>query len=199
MQVFFRAKWRSYRSSQGAWQSAPSSPCSKLVAQRGKKSGAVSPATRARFSIMPEVRPEMAAGITTEDGFGFGSAQRHGAFANRFTGTARRNSSVVRTAMGIIMMPSAVPPASAEKCFMGLTTKRIGHNADDNGGYAVQQVHHIANGKGERLARYIRLDRLPPKSRWGRQSRSPGAALCRCRRWHWPCRRRFRPRAWAAW
>jgi hypothetical protein len=36
-------------------------------------------------------------------------------------GTARRNSSVLRTVMGITIIPSATPPASAEKCFTGST------------------------------------------------------------------------------
>ena len=38
-------------------------------------------------------------------------------------GTARRNSSVLRRVMGIIIRPSANPPDSAEKCLKGKTTR----------------------------------------------------------------------------
>src|SRR5207245_1965551 len=37
-------------------------------------------------------------------------------------GTVRRNSSVLRSVMGIIIKPSANPPASVEKCLNGSTT-----------------------------------------------------------------------------
>jgi hypothetical protein len=42
--------------------------------------------------------------------------------SRKLPGTARRNSSVLRTVMGITIMASATPPASVEKCFTGRTT-----------------------------------------------------------------------------
>ena len=42
--------------------------------------------------------------------------------SRRLPGTARKNSSVLRTVMGITMIPRAKPPASVEKCFTGSTT-----------------------------------------------------------------------------
>ncbi len=41
--------------------------------------------------------------------------------SRRAPGTRRSISSVLRMMVGIIMMPSAPPPASAEKCFTGRT------------------------------------------------------------------------------
>ena len=65
------------------------------------------------------------------------------AFAQR-TGTARRNSSVLRSEIGIIMTPSATPPARVEKCLKE-NDQPVREDADDDGRHAVQQVGGIAD------------------------------------------------------
>ena len=50
------------------------------------------------------------------------NSQSVGRFAHRL-GTSSSISSVVRVMVGIIMMASATPPASAEKCFCVSTTR----------------------------------------------------------------------------
>src|SRR6266436_3588080 len=84
--------------------------------------GAVSPATLARASKRPVVIPGRAAGMTTVATALHLVAPRARAPSRRVFGTARRNSSVLRTAIGIIITPNAMPPASVEKCPMGRTT-----------------------------------------------------------------------------
>src|SRR5580658_7226202 len=77
-------------------------------------SGAVSPDTRARFSIIPEIRPRMAAGTTTVAMVRDLVAPKAMAPSRRAPGTDFRNSSVERSAIGIIMTPNAQPPAYVE-------------------------------------------------------------------------------------
>ena len=45
------------------------------------------------------------------------------AASRRARGTASKNSSVLRSVIGIIISPSANPPASVEKCLKGSTAK----------------------------------------------------------------------------
>src|SRR6516165_2937472 len=78
------------------------------------KSGAVSPATRAKFNIIPEISPRIAAGTTTVAIVRDLVAPSAIAPSLKDTGTDFRNSSVERRAIGIIMTPSATPPASVE-------------------------------------------------------------------------------------
>src|SRR5215472_9657280 len=79
------------------------------------KSGAVSPATRAKFNIIPEISPRMAAGTTTVAMVRDLVAPSAIAPSLKDTGTERRNSSVDRSAIGIIITLSATPPARVEK------------------------------------------------------------------------------------
>ena len=64
-------------------------------------------------------------------------------------GTARRNSSVLRRVMGIIIRPSAKPPASVEKCLNGQNHQAIGENSDDDGGHAIQKIGGVAHDESE--------------------------------------------------
>src|SRR5260370_36467153 len=50
-------------------------------------------------------------------------APRAMAASRKALGTERRNSSVLRRVMGIIIRPRAKPPASVEKCLNGKTTR----------------------------------------------------------------------------
>ena len=70
---------------------------------------------------MPVTIPRTAAGITTVATVLHLLVPKAKAPSRNMSGTARRDSSVVRTAMGIIITPSAIPPAKVEKCFMGST------------------------------------------------------------------------------
>src|SRR6202046_141224 len=87
-----------------------------------KSSGAVSPATRASASNIPVSMPPLAAGSTTVTIVFHLLAPRAIAPSRRLPGTALRNSSVLRTVIGITIIPNATPPANAEKCFTGNTT-----------------------------------------------------------------------------
>src|SRR5262245_66514172 len=84
--------------------------------------GAVSPATLASARRMPVVIPGKAAGTTTVATDLHFVAPNASAPSRRAFGTARRNSSVLRTVIGIMSTPKAIPPASVEKCPMGTTT-----------------------------------------------------------------------------
>src|SRR3954453_23167145 len=101
--------------------------CVRLVDQKRllnavKRSGAVSPATRASATRMPVRMPGSAAGTMTLKTARPRVAPRASAPSRRPPGTRRSNSSVVRTTIGIISSPSATPPAMALKRFTGSTT-----------------------------------------------------------------------------
>src|ERR1700676_3118607 len=75
------------------------------------KRGAVSPATRANASKTAVRIPRYAAGTTTDAIVFHLLAPRAMAPSRSERGTARRNSSVLRSVIGIIISPSANPPA----------------------------------------------------------------------------------------
>ena len=64
-------------------------------------------------------------------------------------GTVASISSVVRVMVGTIMMASATPPASAEKCFCWHDDERVDGDAHHDGGNAVQHVGGKADSVGE--------------------------------------------------
>ena len=86
-----------------------------------KRSGAVSPATRARERSNPVRMPRIPAGMTTRTIVTHWGAPSASDASRRESGTRRRNSSVVRSATGIIRSPSATPPARVEKWPSGTT------------------------------------------------------------------------------
>ena len=86
-----------------------------------KRSGAVSPATRASATRTPVTMPGSAAGRITLQTARPRVAPRARAPSRRLGGTSASSSSVVRTTIGIIITPSAKPPASAEKRLKGST------------------------------------------------------------------------------
>ena len=88
-----------------------------------KRSGAVSPATRASESRMPATMPRTPAGITTRTIVTHSGAPSASEASRSESGTRRRNSSVARSVTGIMMRPSATPPASVEKWPVGTTTR----------------------------------------------------------------------------
>src|SRR6266576_6358443 len=91
----------------------------KLLPRAVKRSGAVSPATRAKASRMAVRMPRYAAGTMTVAIVFHLLAPRAMAASRKGFGTARRNSSVLRRVMGIIIRPRAKPPASVEYCLKG--------------------------------------------------------------------------------
>jgi hypothetical protein len=86
-----------------------------------KSSGAVSPETRATASMAPVAIPEAAAGSTTPVVTRHCGAPSASAPSRKEAGTRRSISSVVRVTMGIMISPSATPPARAENCLIGIT------------------------------------------------------------------------------
>src|ERR1700734_1762155 len=88
-----------------------------------KSNGAVSPATRASARSIPVNMPAFAAGSTTVTIVFHLLAPSAIAPSRKLPGTAFKNSSVLRTVIGIPIIPNATPPASAEKCFTGTTTR----------------------------------------------------------------------------
>ncbi len=87
------------------------------------RSGAVSPATRARPSIAAVTIPRLAAGSTTRTIVAVREAPSASDASRSDRGTASRNSSALRVMIGIIITPSATPPASVENCFIGRTMR----------------------------------------------------------------------------
>ncbi len=67
--------------------------------------------------------PGSAAGTITENAARARVAPSASDPSRRVPGTRLRSSSVVRVMIGIIMKPSASPPASAEKCLKGSTAR----------------------------------------------------------------------------
>ena len=88
-----------------------------------KSSGAVSPAMRARATRIPVMIPGSAAGTITPNAARARVAPSARPPRAGVAGTSFSSSSVVRVTMGIIMKPSATPPASAEKRCTGRTTR----------------------------------------------------------------------------
>ena len=86
-----------------------------------KSSGAVSPATRASASTTPVMMPGSAAGTSTVITAFARVAPSASAPSRSAFGTRSSSSSVVRAMIGIIMIPSARPPASMLKCLNGST------------------------------------------------------------------------------
>ena len=87
-------------------------------------SGAVSPDARASASITPVRIPGAAAGSTTLQVVRQrGAPERQGGLLLA-VGTSRRISSVARTTIGNIRIARAIPPASAEKWPIAMTTPR---------------------------------------------------------------------------
>src|SRR5713226_6683347 len=95
----------------------------KRLPKAVKRSGAVSPATRAKASRTAVRIPRYAAGTITVAMVFDLLAPRAMAASRRAFGTARRNSSVLRRVMGIIIRPRANPPARVEKRLKGRTTR----------------------------------------------------------------------------
>ena len=82
-----------------------------------KRSGAVSPLTRAIASNTPVITPLFAARKTTlRDTFHFGAPSAKAA-SRSVVGTSFNIFSVVRTTTGIAIKESATVPAHPEKCF----------------------------------------------------------------------------------
>src|SRR5713101_6896921 len=88
-----------------------------------KSSGAVSPATRANASSTAVRIPLYAAGTITVAIVFHLLAPSAIAASRSARGTASKNSSVLRSVIGIIISPSAKPPARVEKCLNGSTTR----------------------------------------------------------------------------
>ena len=65
--------------------------------------------------------PRMPAGMTTRTTVTHCGAPSASDASRSVSGTRRRNSSVVRSATGIISSPRAIPPASVEKWPNGTT------------------------------------------------------------------------------
>jgi len=86
-----------------------------------KMSGAVSPATRAKASMHPVMIPGEAVLTVMERTDRQFDTPRASAASRTAWGTMSNISSVVRQTVGIIMMPRATPPESAEKWFCGTT------------------------------------------------------------------------------
>ena len=84
-------------------------------------SGAVSPAMRASASMMPVTMPGNAAGTTTLNTARLRVAPSASAPSRIVPGTRSSSSSVVRAMIGIIITPSARPPAMALNCLNGNT------------------------------------------------------------------------------
>ncbi len=84
-------------------------------------SGAVSPAMRASASTTPVMMPGSAAGSTTVNTARARVAPSASAPSRIVPGTSSSSSSVVRAMIGIIMIPSAKPPAMALNCLNGST------------------------------------------------------------------------------
>jgi hypothetical protein len=84
-------------------------------------SGAVSPEMRASARMTPVRMPGSAAGTTTEKTARARVAPSARAPSRMLPGTSSSSSSVVRAMTGIIMMPSANPPARALNCLNGIT------------------------------------------------------------------------------
>ena len=95
----------------------------KFVPKAVMRSGAVSPATRAMASTTPVMMPLMLAGSTTRRIVRASVAPSASEASRSSLGTKRRTSSDVVATMGIMMMPSATPPASPEKDCWGTTIK----------------------------------------------------------------------------
>ena len=123
-------------------------------------SGAVSPAMRASASTTPVMMP--------------GQRRRHDhartppAPASRraparlraaLPGTRSSSSSVVRAMIGIIMTPSARPPAMRAELPERQHREAVGEDADDDRRHAVQRVRREAHRRREAGARRIRTGR----------------------------------------
>ena len=93
----------------------------KRLLNEVKSSGAVSPAMRASARTTPVMMPGSAAGTTTENTARARVAPSARAPSRIDSGTSSSSSSVVRAMIGIIIMPSANPPASALNCLNGST------------------------------------------------------------------------------
>ncbi len=171
----------------------------KRLPKAVKSRGAVSPATRARASMMPVMMPRD--GRRHDHGGDrppLARAQGHGAFAQ---GARNRAQELLGAAHSDGNHHDAQREAAGQggEVLHGHDDQGVGENSDDDGRHAVQQVRGVANDERNTSCRRIPPGRRRPASRWERRSARPAAAACRCPRWHWPCRRRFRPRAWAAW
>ena len=70
----------------------------------------------------PVAMPEAAAGMMTPSVTLHCGAPRASAPSRKLCGTSRIISSVVRATIGIMISARAMPPASAEKCFIRSTT-----------------------------------------------------------------------------
>ena len=71
-------------------------------------------------------------------------------------GTSSSSSSVVRAMIGIIMMPSAMPPARALKCLNGSTAIAVDEYADHDRRHAVQRVGGEPDHRREPAAGVLR-------------------------------------------
>src|SRR5712692_3899372 len=91
----------------------------KRLPKAVKRSGAVSPATRAKAKRTAVRIPRYAAGTMTVAMVFHLLAPRAIAPSRNALGTERRNSSVLRRVMGIIIRPRANPPARVEKGLKG--------------------------------------------------------------------------------
>jgi hypothetical protein len=112
----------------------------KRLLNEVKSSGAVSPAMRASASTTPVRMPGSAAGSTTLKVACARVAPSASDPSRIEPGTRSSSSSVVRAMIGIIMMPSARPPASALNCFTGSTAIGVDEYADDDRRHAVERV-----------------------------------------------------------
>ncbi len=86
---------------------------------------------------MPDVRPEIAAGMTTDKNrFSFGGSQRHGPFANANGNGAQK---FFRGSHGNGNHHDAQRDAASQRRIMvhGPDYQRISHNADDDGRHAI--------------------------------------------------------------
>jgi len=139
-----------------------------FVSERGEEEGAVSPATRATDSMIPVTIPLFAAGTTMDRIVRARVAPRPSDASRSEFGTRRSISSVVRSTMGIAMIPSAAPPASRRSACTA-TRKRHTRETDDHGRNPVQHVRrkriHPTMRDVENSAR-----KIPPAGRPARQS-----------------------------
>src|SRR6476646_3708397 len=88
-----------------------------------KMRGALSPAIRAKASMMLVTIPALAVRKTTETIVRHLGIPKPRAASRIVCGTSKSTCSVVREITGIIMMPRATLPEMSEKCFCGTTTK----------------------------------------------------------------------------
>src|SRR5215471_3827035 len=123
-------------------------------------SGAVSPATRASASTTPVMIPGNAAGTITVNTARARVAPSASAPSRSASGTRSSSSSVVLVMIGIIMTPSAKPPASVLKCRSGSTTTAYANTpmTIDGTPFRVSAANLTADAK--RLPRYS--DRYTP-------------------------------------